>query len=187
MALRDDDWVRQIPIKTHPRGPYEDYGWGPGESILLPFRDPTVHIMPYEREEQARWERSEGARGPEGMPRRWGGRDLEERAYHYGQGYVQGPMYDIWRFPPGPSMAGRGPRGYRRSDTLIYEDVCDRLTRHPVIDASDVDVRVEDGEVTLEGTVPERGMKRLIEDIAEEVSGVMDVHNRLKVQREAPH
>jgi osmotically-inducible protein OsmY len=80
-------------------------------------------------------------------------------------------------------LAGKPPKGYRRSDERIREDVCDLLMRRPEIDASDVDVQVKDGEVTLTGTVTERHMKRVIEDIAEDVLGVDDVHNQIKVRR----
>ena len=78
---------------------------------------------------------------------------------------------------------GRGPKGYRRSDERIREDVSEELFRHPEIDASEIDVRVQNGEVTLEGKVEDRHQKRLAEDIAERSSGVTDVHNRLKVDR----
>jgi hypothetical protein len=84
---------------------------------------------------------------------------------------------------PGP-FAGRGPRGYRRSDERINEEVSQSLTDHGEIDASDVDVSVDQGEVTLEGTVSSRYEKRLAEDLAADVSGVHDVHNRLRVRRE---
>jgi osmotically-inducible protein OsmY len=77
-----------------------------------------------------------------------------------------------------PNYAGRGPKGYRRSDENIREDVCEALTRHPEIDASDIDVRVENCEVTLD-----RLAKRLAEKIAESVPGVADVHNQVKVDR----
>jgi len=80
-----------------------------------------------------------------------------------------------------PSYAGRGPRGYRRSDERIREDVCEALTRHPEIDASDVDVSVQEGEVTLSGAIDHRQAKRLAEDVAEQCSGVRDVHNHLRV------
>jgi osmotically-inducible protein OsmY len=76
---------------------------------------------------------------------------------------------------------GRGPKGYRRSDERIHEDVCDCLTDHPEVDASEIEVEVHHGEVTLAGTVESRYAKRLAEDIAEAVSGVHDVHNRLRV------
>lgn len=77
---------------------------------------------------------------------------------------------------------GRGPRGYNRSDDRIREDVSDRLTDDPYIDASDIDVRVEKGEVTLTGHVDNRNAKRRAEDVAEAVSGVTHVQNNLRVR-----
>ena len=81
---------------------------------------------------------------------------------------------------------GHGPKGYRRSDERIREDVCDLMTDHPELDASDIEVEVKDAEVTLNGTVPERFSKRLAEDLADHVRGVRDVHNRLRLRREEP-
>ena len=77
--------------------------------------------------------------------------------------------------------SGRGPKGYQRSNDRIREDVCDRLTQHGQVDASDIDVQVQEGEVTLNGTVDTRQAKRLAEDTAFSVSGVRDVHNQLRV------
>ena len=88
---------------------------------------------------------------------------------------------EIW-IVPGP-MTGRGPKGYETSDERIYEDVCERMTQHGDLDASDIEVKTENGEVTLEGTVPERRMKRLAEDLADQTPGVRDVHNHLRVQK----
>lgn len=78
--------------------------------------------------------------------------------------------------------AGRGPKGYRRSDDRIREDVNDRLTAHPDIDATEIEVRVQNGEVTLTGVVEDRRTKRMAEDAIEDVIGVDDVHNQLKVR-----
>jgi hypothetical protein len=78
---------------------------------------------------------------------------------------------------------GRGPKGYRRSDERIKEDVNDRLSDDYYIDASDVEVAVQNSEVTLTGTVKSRSDKRRIEDIAESVSGVTNVENRLRVKQ----
>lgn len=78
-------------------------------------------------------------------------------------------------------FTGRGPRGYRRSDERIADEVNEALTRDPDVDATDIAVRVAGGEVTLEGTVEDRRMKRLAEGAAESVSGVVDVHNRLRL------
>jgi osmotically-inducible protein OsmY len=76
---------------------------------------------------------------------------------------------------------GRGPRGYQRSDDRIREDVCDRLTMHGDVDASNVEVEVAGAEVTLRGTVDSRSARRLAEDIAESVHGVRHVHNEIRV------
>src|SRR5687768_5171077 len=36
--------------------------------------------------------------------------------------------------------AGRGPKGYQRSDERIKEEVCDRLTADPDVDALEIEV-----------------------------------------------
>ncbi len=82
----------------------------------------------------------------------------------------------------GISHRGKGPKGYRRNDTTLHEEVCDRLTDDARIDASNIECKVSNGEVTLTGTVSTREEKRRAEDIAASVSGVHDVENKLKVQ-----
>ena len=77
---------------------------------------------------------------------------------------------------------GRGPRGYKRSDARIAEDVNDELTDDWRLDASDIEVSVAEGEVTLSGTVHSREDKRLAEDLADNVSGVRNVQNNLRVE-----
>lgn len=77
---------------------------------------------------------------------------------------------------------GRGPRGYKRSDDRINEDVHDRLTDDWMLDASDIEVSVADGEVTLNGTVESREDKRRAEDIVDDISGVTHVQNNLRVR-----
>lgn len=76
---------------------------------------------------------------------------------------------------------GRGPSNYTRSDDRIREDVNDKLTDDWGVDASNVNVTVNNGEVTLDGTVATRLQKRRAEDCAEEVSGVKNVQNNLRV------
>ena len=46
---------------------------------------------------------------------------------------------------------GRGPRGYRRTDERILEEVNERLTEDAHLDATNIEVDVRDGEVTLKG------------------------------------
>lgn len=93
-----------------------------------------------------------------------------------GEGFIE-RGYDRGR----PSFRGRGPKGYQRSDERIREDVCERLTDDDYIDASDMEVTVSAGTVTLAGTVDGRSTKRRAEDLAESVTGVRDVLNQLRV------
>ena len=107
-------------------------------------------------QELERIENDDGARSRE--PRR----DL--------QGRERGPFY------------GRGPRGYRRSDQRLLEEISDRLMAHPDVDASDIEVRVDKCVAVLSGTVENRYQKRIAEYVAEDVMGVDDVDHRLKVR-----
>lgn len=107
-------------------------------------------------------------RGPQGA------RDLEtyggRGAYELGSSRVQGS-----------SHRGRGPRGYKRSDERIHDDVCERLTDDHFVDASEITISVADGEVTLSGSVASRDQKRRAEVVVDGISGVLDVHNRLRL------
>lgn len=76
----------------------------------------------------------------------------------------------------------RGPKGYTRSDERIKEDVSDCLGRLGDIDASDIEVAVKDGEVTLSGTIEQRYHKHAMEDAVDAVSGVKDVINNIRVK-----
>lgn len=78
---------------------------------------------------------------------------------------------------------GKGPKGYMRSDERIQEDVCDALYRHPRIDASEIEVEVNEGTVTLKGSVEDRQAKRMAEDIAESCTGVSNVSNQILVNK----
>jgi hypothetical protein len=77
---------------------------------------------------------------------------------------------------------GVGPRGWRRPDEQILADVCGRMTDHGRLDASDIEVLVLNGEVTLQGTVGSRFARRLAEAIADSATGVRDVTNQLRVR-----
>jgi CBS domain-containing protein len=83
---------------------------------------------------------------------------------------------------------GRGPRNYQRSDDRIREDVSERLSDDARVDASEIEVTVQNREVTLTGTVRDHNEKRWAEDIAESVSGVTHVQNNLRIgQRQGHH
>ncbi len=143
-----------------------------------------------------RWEaRSDFGRGEYGggeyRGARYGGGEYGGGRESYGRsdlgrgGEEPGPMERLgermkegWR-----KMTGRGPKGYKRSDERIREDVSERIARS-AIDADEVEVKVEGAEVTLTGSVASRWDKRMLEDIAEDVFGVEEVHNHLRTRRE---
>lgn len=102
----------------------------------------------------------------------YGGRD-----YGMGQAYgdSQSGQETQGRF------RGHGPKGYRRSDERITEDLNERLTEDAMLDATHITVEVRDGVATLQGTVESRWMKHRAEDIADACSGVSDVRNEIRV------
>jgi hypothetical protein len=77
----------------------------------------------------------------------------------------------------------RGPKGYTRSDQRLMEEICDRLVQEVEIDPSDIEVRVQDGNVELEGSIESRASKHRVEDIVDSVWGVKDIRNHLRVWR----
>ena len=112
--------------------------------------------------------------------------EFDQREVDYGQGQGAGAAWTGRRAtqqpsPTGRGYAGLGPKGYQRSDQRIQEEISDRLMADDRIDASDIEVRVKDGEVTLSGRVDDRVAKRRAEDLAESVMGVRDVMNQIRV------
>jgi hypothetical protein len=83
----------------------------------------------------------------------------------------------------GVSYRGVGPQNWQRDDARIREDICELMTEDDELDASGIEVTVQGAEVTLSGSVASRSDKRRAEDLAEQVSGVRDVHNRLQVSQ----
>jgi hypothetical protein len=84
------------------------------------------------------------------------------------------------------SHRGHGPRDYRRADERIYADVCEALSDDAEVDATTMDVKVVEGEVTLIGTAPSRDQKRRAAIIADRIAGVRDVHNLLRIEEHVP-
>jgi hypothetical protein len=84
----------------------------------------------------------------------------------------------------------RALKGYTRPDERIREDVCDRINevgRLADADLSDLEVRVQNGEVTLAGSLRDRRQKHLLENAAEAVGGVKDVHDLVRIRRDDEH
>jgi hypothetical protein len=87
--------------------------------------------------------------------------------------------YNTGSYTSGETHYGKGPKNYKRSDSRIQEDVSDALTADHHLDASDIEVSVKDGVVTLSGKVSERKMKRYAEDCVENIQGVLDIKNEI--------
>jgi hypothetical protein len=88
-------------------------------------------------------------------------------------------------YPHEGNFEGLGPKAYRRSDERTFEDVCEALKRSDLVDASEIDVQVKEGIVTLSGVVESKRMKRLAEREIEYLPGVEDVMNLLRPRGEA--
>lgn len=113
-----------------------------------------------------------------GEGRGWWDRAADKVAAWFGGDDSQG--YEAGR----QSHRGKGPKNYRRSDERVKEDVSDRLSDDHWLDASDIEVMAKEGEVTLSGTVMSRDDKRRAEQLAEQVSGVDNVQNNIRVKKQ---
>lgn len=85
------------------------------------------------------------------------------------------------RGQPGEDFRGRGPKNYVRSDERLREDLNERLTVAPDIDASDIEVHVDAGRVRLSGQVDRRETRYRVEDLVSHCSGVHEIDNQLRV------
>lgn len=155
-------------------------------------REPT-YGRDYDRAPDWQWsdrgrdwsERDRAGRGMSSQSPDWSARDRGwgGQAWDRDRAPSRSWSTDEGRTEFGSGHFGRGPKGYQRSDARIHEDVCDRLT-YADVDAENIEVAVTNGEVTLSGTVHDRHDKRRAEDVVEDVSGVRDVHNNIRVHRE---
>lgn len=126
--------------------------------------EPSYSAMNYEPD------RGDRSQSDMGRARRYGNRSETSYTGSYGS---QGRYF------------GHGPKNYKRSDERIREDVCEALFQDGDIDASEIEVKVTNGEVVLTGSVMDRNSKRRVEDVVESCSGVHDVRNEIRVQRES--
>jgi hypothetical protein len=191
-AARADAEPFGCPVSA---GPAND----PGVRILQFFARGELHIFPAKgalmanrgsieygggsrevdsmRDDRARGEREWlGAEG--GTRGEWGGGWYEESTGPWRRAYAGG-----FSVPRRGGFAGRGPKGYQRSDERIREDVCERLSEEGEVDASDIEVTVAGAEVTLDGEVDGKEEGRLAEELAEGTPGVRHVNNNLRVKK----
>jgi hypothetical protein len=84
--------------------------------------------------------------------------------------------------PRGPRVETRAPRPRRGpSDRVLWAVIVERLEDQRGLDLRDLEVIVQDAEVTLNGTVRHKADKRRIEDVAD-IDGVRHVQNNLRLR-----
>lgn len=157
-----------------------DYGYGAsghyGESQFGGGEESRGRPYRHRLTPEEYWQRYFGTRSYEGRTR---GEDTGDR-------FIP-PDAQAGRAEPAHRMAGPSrhplaPPGMHRTDAELYEDICEALMQCDDVDSSDVTVTVREGEVLLEGSVPERRMRYLIEDFAAGHPAVRDVDNRIRVR-----
>lgn len=190
---------RRHPV-SRPAGADDERGYGPNPRSQ-PFRERHSRRAG----SGAAWPPAEAAArffehdvGEGDYAYRYYGRNAESGAMRAGRAYgvPLGEDDELGRFqergwfanrpedPQGaPPPRRAGPRGYVRSDERIREQICERLADRADIDAADVSVAVNDGRVTLEGSVPHRQMKHRIDALCDDSPGVRGVDNRIRVAR----
>jgi osmotically-inducible protein OsmY len=74
------------------------------------------------------------------------------------------------------------PRGDRRPDERIKDEIQHLLARHEQVDARDIQVDVREGMVTLSGDVGSLQEKRIAERITSLAFGVTEIKNNLNIK-----
>ncbi|MDB5444648.1 MAG: hypothetical protein JWP86_530 [Phenylobacterium sp.] len=109
-----------------------------------------------------------------------------EREDRYGEG-PDGREPRSWvdragEFLTGRDVEDRPPRSRRGpSDRVLWTVIVERLKDQRGLDLHDVEVLVDNAEVTLNGTIRRKDDKRRIEDIVD-IDGVRHVQNNLRVR-----
>ncbi|WP_244259072.1 BON domain-containing protein [Cupriavidus gilardii] len=207
MRNRDQDWLREAERSSgYSNMGTSTYGWDrfdddwPGRNYAVPEHryggDYREEWSGHEAGRQSAGELSYGGGyggyGSDGGYRRSERYERDERDDDREE---HGPLYNIGRrigeavsefFGTDDRPQRRvGPKGYRRSDERIREAVCERLAYAEGLDVSEVTVDVNGGIVKLGGTVRDRREKYDIEDLVDNVFGVTDVENDIRVRRDS--
>jgi hypothetical protein len=132
---------------------------------------------------RASWTQEHDYQGPRyGAADRGGGNQYAHADTYGSAGFrQQGKRYWFDEGDQRGQFRGTQPRGYERSDERLRELACERLTDAD-LDASDIEVKVAQGTVTLEGSVRARWMKHAAEDLIDDLGGVKDIQNHLRVK-----
>jgi osmotically-inducible protein OsmY len=183
-----DDTSQRREVATHDRSQVAESDQGNWTGYVVPYRyygpgyrGVGYYSVMYQGAGDEDDESSRAQQSSDGAGAGWSDQGTSGSASprSSSRGSFSGPAGAGW----GGGHAGRGPKGYRRSDERIKEDVSDLLTADDHLDASEIEVNVRDAVVSLTGTVSDRSAKRRAEDVAERAAGVQDVMNQLRVKQ----
>lgn len=76
----------------------------------------------------------------------------------------------------------RRTAGYSRSDDRLLEDIGECLSLDSLLDGAEIDILVEEGQVTLSGAVASKSESLRAQDLAAQIHGVKAVRNGLRVR-----
>lgn len=77
---------------------------------------------------------------------------------------------------------GEDDMEYSPDDLAIREKVCKAIFRDRLFDENEVTVKVKEGVVTLTGLVSDRKTKDYVDHYLEDIYGIVDIINELKVK-----
>lgn len=76
---------------------------------------------------------------------------------------------------------GKGPKYYRREDEELKIKLCEMLKNDRFLDASKIEVCIQEGAVTLKGSVLDSESKNYVTDLISHVDEVKVLANQLEV------
>jgi hypothetical protein len=160
--MAQEDWRDRDAERRAPGDPRDRYDYGQADYSTDYAYDPQRRAG-----YRVADERDYGRRMDTGdYPAREPPRSFTERAGEFFSG----------RPTPPAAPRRRGP-----SDRVLWAVIVERLEDERRLDLRGLEVIVEDGEVTLNGTVRRKEDKRRIEDVAD-IEGVRHVQNNLRVR-----
>ncbi len=109
------------------------------------------------------------------------GRRMDEGDYHREPRSWMGRAEAFFTGRPRRAETRPPRRRQGPSDRVLWAVIVERLEDERGLDLRDIDVLVEDAEVTLNGTVRHKADKRRVEDVAD-IDGVRHVQNNLRVR-----
>lgn len=172
----DEYWSQRDQVLHHK-------GDAPEQDEATQYDDPNDYSALGGPDGERAYGRSRSDRGDFPFGQRGGPADRDPYSQYERGGYLKLHGPDYGRNSDGThSHRGLGPLDYRRADDRVYADVCEALAHDADVDATEIEVEVSEGEVTLSGTVQSREQKRRAGFIADRIAGVRDVHNQVRIE-----